>query len=187
MRIGLLSDTHIPEAAKALPPQIREVFRGVELILHAGDIYETWVLDELETIAPVLAALGDDDGSSVACDDRVKHRHTLSLDEITLWLTHVRPSYWDVGPQQEVDAINALQREADAINALRQEPDAIHARPPDIIVFGHSHLVTVHNSQGVLSLNPGSPTFPNYRRELGTVGMLTIEDGTVDPRIVQLE
>ena len=68
MRIGLISDTHIPDAAKALPPQVKEAFRDVDLIMHAGDLYEVSVLDELESIAPVLAALGDDDGDDVARD-----------------------------------------------------------------------------------------------------------------------
>ncbi len=57
MRIGLLSDTHIPEVAGALPYQIAKAFKGADLILHAGDIYTTSVLDNLEHIAPVLAAI----------------------------------------------------------------------------------------------------------------------------------
>ncbi len=56
MLIGLISDTHIPWAVKELPPEVGEAFRGVDLILHAGDIYSHAVLDELERIAPVLAA-----------------------------------------------------------------------------------------------------------------------------------
>ncbi len=50
MIIGLLSDTHIPEAEKELPPELMEAFRGVDLILHAGDIYIPSVLDNLEYI-----------------------------------------------------------------------------------------------------------------------------------------
>ena len=75
MRIGLISDTHIPHDAKAIPPQVKEVFRGVDLILHAGDIYLSSVLDELEEIAPVLAARGDDDSPSL--NGRVKARFEL--------------------------------------------------------------------------------------------------------------
>jgi len=47
MRIGLLSDTHIPEARSGLPPEVKKAFEGVDLILHAGDIYSLSVLDEL--------------------------------------------------------------------------------------------------------------------------------------------
>ena len=50
MRIGLISDTHIPENAEILPAQVREAFRNVDLILHAGDIYVVSVLDEVAAI-----------------------------------------------------------------------------------------------------------------------------------------
>src|SRR3972149_11115317 len=89
MRIGLISDTHVPEVEKEMPARILEVFAGVDLILHAGDIYTPSVLDVLERLAPVLAALGDDDYASG--DRRVKERHVLELAGQTLWLIHVGP------------------------------------------------------------------------------------------------
>jgi Calcineurin-like phosphoesterase superfamily domain len=55
VRIGLISDTHIPVAAKHLWPQVYEAFRGVDLIMHGGDLMVTDVIDWLEEIAPVLA------------------------------------------------------------------------------------------------------------------------------------
>ena len=48
MLIGLISDTHIPEAASELPPQVYKAFRGVDLILHGGDMHVIDVLDWLE-------------------------------------------------------------------------------------------------------------------------------------------
>jgi len=94
MRIGLISDTHIPEVAQALPPEVVQAFRGVELILHAGDIYVPAVLDELELIAPVVAAEGDDDYYSVITDERVKGKHILKLEGQTIWLVHENPYYY---------------------------------------------------------------------------------------------
>ncbi len=93
MRVGLLSDTHIPKAEKELPPELMEASRGVDLILHAGDIYITSVLDDLERIAPVLAARGDDDHGDTLTDQRVKEKHILELEGKTLWLIHERPFY----------------------------------------------------------------------------------------------
>ena len=61
MRIGLISDTHIPEAGPDMPAQVYEAFRGVDLILHAGDMHIIDVLDWLEGIAPVLGARGNGD------------------------------------------------------------------------------------------------------------------------------
>ncbi|MFC1991982.1 metallophosphoesterase family protein, partial [Chloroflexota bacterium] len=79
MRIGLLSDTHIPSVEKELPEIITSALRGVDLILHGGDIYTPSVLDDLEHIAPVLAASGDDDFGDTLSDERVKGKHILKL------------------------------------------------------------------------------------------------------------
>jgi len=169
MRIGLISDTHIPEVEKALPPQVMEAFRDVDLILHAGDIYITSVLDELENIAPVLAARGDDDYGNVVADKRVKEKHILNLDGQTLWLIHEKRDF-DIFTYQ--------------VSKNYQEQD--RQNPPDIVVFGHYHHTFVQHDRGVLLVNPGSPTFLNYRRGLGTVAILNIESGEADVHIVQL-
>lgn len=56
MLIGVLSDTH-----GKLPDEVFEAFKGVEHIIHAGDIGGRRVLDELEAIAPVIAVHGNAD------------------------------------------------------------------------------------------------------------------------------
>jgi uncharacterized protein len=89
MRIRLITDTHIPWERSELPPEVAEAFKGVSLILHAGDIYSHAVLDDLEQVAPVLAALGDDDYSLP--DKRIAEKHVLKLEGLTLWLIHERP------------------------------------------------------------------------------------------------
>jgi hypothetical protein len=165
----LLSDTHIPEAEKALPGEVMEAFRGVDLILHAGDIYIPSVLDELQQIAPVLAARGDDDYGAIEKDGRVKERHVITLDGQILWLIHERP-YPYMFPS--LQAKNS---------ADKPDPDA-----PDVVVFGHAHSTFVGNSGGVLFVNPGSPTFLRYRRGLGTVGILSFDSGQAEAQILQL-
>src|SRR5580765_5935800 len=62
-RIGVLSDTHCPEFMDRLPPRLFEALRGVEMILHAGDITAEATLTELRTVAPVEAVRGDHDRS----------------------------------------------------------------------------------------------------------------------------
>ena len=56
MKIGLISDTHMPGGATEIPSQVFDVFKGVDLIVHAGNIYTVSILDDLEAIAPVKAA-----------------------------------------------------------------------------------------------------------------------------------
>lgn len=53
MKIGLISDTHIPQYSKEPPPQVARAFQGVDLILHAGDIFTPSCIEWLERIAPV--------------------------------------------------------------------------------------------------------------------------------------
>jgi len=170
MRIGLLSDTHIPEAASALPPELMNAFQGVDLILHAGDIYVSSVLDTLQNIAPVLAARGDDDYGDTLLDRRVKEKHILQLEQQTLWLIHQRPlsPQWWQSPWWQ--------------SKLSPGQDSI----PDIVVFGHEHNTFKQEIDDILFISPGSPTFLHYRRGLGTIGILEINSHETDVNIVQL-
>ena len=58
-RIGLVSDTHMPERCDALPASLCAALGGVDLLLHAGDVGELLVLDRLSAIAPVVAVARD--------------------------------------------------------------------------------------------------------------------------------
>ena len=169
MRVGLLADTHIPDAAEELPPEVTEVFRGVDLILHAGDIYSRSVLDDLERIAPVLAARGDDDYLSTLTDERVKEKHVLKLEGQTLWLVHEKAYYFT----------SSWWKSRIASGQDRHDI-------PDIVVFGHEHRTVIQRLDDILYISSGSPTFLGYRRGLGTVGILDIDSGEADIRILQL-
>ena len=161
MRVGLITDTHIPSAASGIPTRVAEVFQGVDLILHAGDLYEASVMDELEKTAPVLVSLGDDDPLSLLEDARVEHEHVLHLEGHTVWLVHEPPWMYSLS------------------SASREEA-------PEVIVHGHNHDAGVWDSRGVLFVGSGSPTFLNYRRGRGTVGILEIDSAGVRASIVRL-
>ena len=161
MRIGLITDTHIPTVASEVPAQVADVFSGVDLILHAGDIYDLPVLDELERIAPVLAALGDDDSYALLKDERVKSKHVLDLEGHSLWLVHEMPFSFRFAAQQKAD-------------------------PPEIVVHGHSHEAQVRRHDGVLFIGSGSPTFLRYRRGPGSVAILELSPQGAEAFIVEL-
>lgn len=174
MLIGLISDTHIDSPSETLPLQIKGAFRGVDLILHAGDIWVPSVLDELESIAPVMAAWGDDDmQTDLGSDSRMMKGRCLLLNGATLWLMHIKPPYGLINPKKE--------SYPSRFNS--EDPEA----PPDVVVFGHTHSAHIEHYKDVLLVNPGSPTVPHYLPRLGTVGILSINSGDVDVRIVQLE
>ena len=159
MRIGLISDTHIPEAGKEIWPEIRSAFDGVDLILHGGDITVSRVLDELETIAPVLAAQGNHDDHLYA-DPRVELIHHLELEGHSLALLH------RFGPV-----------ESDINDLIHVWLDDVR---PMVIVCGDSHYTYLEWKEDVLVINPGSPTLPrNLSPRLGNVGILELVSGKV--------
>jgi putative phosphoesterase len=170
MRIGLISDTHIPEACQELWPQVVAAFRGVDLILHAGDVYELRVIDELNELAPVYVARGNGDegsgGRAVQPDDeRVRDAWSFLLGGVKIGLTHVVP----------VPKIARILG--------RHFPDG----KPEVLVYGDTHVEAIDIIDGVLCVNPGSPTYPhNLNTQLGTIGFLEIEDGKPNASIWQL-
>ena len=166
MRVGLIADTHIPRDVRGLPPHVKEAFKSVDLVLHAGDIYTSAVLDELESIAPVLAARGNGDWSFPQ-DRRLKDSHTLDIAGVSLGITHGldyprSPDYYDA--------------------AMRRE----FGRRVDVLVCGDTHTAMLEALNGVCLVNPGSPALPDNRYELGTVGLLEISGSRFEARIVRL-
>jgi putative phosphoesterase len=155
MRVGLLSDTHIPVAPE-LFPEIKAALQGVDVILHAGDIVLSRVLDELEAIAPVYAAQGNHDGH-LESDPRVKPLHILELEGFAVALLHVFEP-WDSGRGW----LSGLLGGAWA----------------DVVISGDSHLEGMEVVEGTLCINAGSATMPRNRSPRpGHVGFLTLERG----------
>lgn len=178
VRVGLVADTHIPEARAELWPEVLDAFAGVDLILHGGDIHDLSVLDALERLAPVHAARGNgEDGSGfrgAAPDDgRLAHAWLLDVGGCTVALTH------DV-PVPEVPPHLTVARWCE--RRFGSSADEI-----DVMVYGDTHVEALDLISGVLCVNPGSPTFPHNRStQLGTVGFLEIEGGRARASIVQL-
>ncbi len=180
MLIGLLSDTHIASTDRALPPQVKEAFQGVDLILHLGDVWIPAVLDELEEVAPVLVARGDDDmDEDLGNDSRMEDRQVLHIDGVTVWGSHIKPRYGEIVHPKDTNSYHALFN--------RGRPHEVVGELPDVVAFGHSHFAEIEHYKGVLLVNPGSLTMPGYIPKLGTVGFLTIEDGKAEARLLQLE
>lgn len=164
VRIGLIADTHILQEGVEPPQQVAEIFEGVKLILHAGDLIVLSVLDWLEKIAPVLAVRGNGD-SGLPPDPRLADTRTLSICGKRIGLCHNLDTHRDLQ--------NTMAR--------------YFGGKVDIIVFGDTHVASIETHEGVLFINPGSPSIPRGLVGVpGTVGMLDIIDGAVEARIIQL-
>jgi uncharacterized protein len=143
MRVGVISDTH-----GRLPAEVFELFAGVDLIVHAGDIGSIGILDDLAVLAPVVAVYGNTDGMEVR--RRVRAVATHDVAGRRLVVTH--------GDPYGVPTAAALRAD---------HPDA------DIIVFGHTHRPLVDPANDRLVLNPGSAGAPRYGLE-ASVALLAV-------------
>jgi putative phosphoesterase len=160
VRVAVLSDTHAPRRWRGCPAAVAERLRGVDVILHAGDVCTAGVLDELAEFAPVRVVCGNNDGADVVEWDAPETLE-LDLDGLRVGMIH------DSGP-----ATGRLAR------MRRRFPAA------ELVVFGHSHIPLDESGDGLRIFNPGSPT-DRRRQPRGTMGLLDIERGRlVEARIV---
>lgn len=167
LRIGLIADTHMPARWAALPASLPDVFAGVDLIFHAGDIGELWVLDELSRIAPVVAVHGNDETAEATA--ALPYRQTLGPLGRRLVLTHSHHQ----DPQREA-AIRANQTwgpKDDYWASLGKDHGA------DIVVFGHTHIPMAVEHGGISLINPGAIPSASWftRQTLQTVAVLTLD------------
>ncbi|WJH34012.1 metallophosphoesterase [Paenibacillus sp. CC-CFT747] len=152
MRIGVVSDTHMPSRAKGLPAALVAGLKGVDRILHAGDFTSPDVIAMLEELAPLDAVMGNNDGEDIY--RRFDRRKVLELAGYRIGLIH-GDGY---GRTTEERARAAFSED-----------------PPDVIIFGHSHVPYKAFDQGVLMFNPGSPT-DKRRQPAFSYGILELGD-----------
>ena len=151
MRLGVISDTH-----GMLRPQVFEVFRKVDHILHGGDIGEWDLIVELQAIAPVTAVYGNTDSFDIR--SRVPQVAELELDGFPIVVTH-GDQFGSPTPAKLHDAFP-------------------HA---DIIIFGHSHKPLLELiDKTVTVMNPGGAGAARFSIP-PSVGILELEPG-IPPR-----
>lgn len=121
MKIGLISDTH-----GLMRPEALDALKGVERILHAGDVGTPEVLDALERIAPTTAVRGNVDRAAWA--DALPMTEWVECDGVVFYMIHI-------------------------LEDLDIDPGAAGV---DVVLYGHSHKPAASERDGVLYLNPGS-------------------------------
>jgi hypothetical protein len=132
--IGLISDTHLPSRATALPSAVYSAFAGVDLIIHCGDVTDKNCLDELSAIAPLVAVKGNMDSGDIGLNSQEE----LSINnKFTLCVSHGSGSPFDI-----------KQRLYKIFTPFK----------PDIICYGHTHVCNDEIYNSIRFLNPGSAT-----------------------------
>jgi len=120
-RVGIISDTH-----GALLAGVFRAFKGLDCILHAGDIGGHEILRSLGNLAPVTAVRGNTDIDPWA--ESLPLRETVQIEDALIYLVH-RPQDIDIDPV---------------------------AANVNVIIYGHTHQAAAETENGVLFMNPGS-------------------------------
>jgi putative phosphoesterase len=119
--IGVISDTH-----GLVRPEVMEAFRGVELILHAGDVGRPGVLTTLQAVAPVVAVRGNVDRGKWA--EKLPATEGVQFGPFWFYILH-------------------------DVHQLDLDPAAAGF---SAVISGHSHRPSADERNGVFFLNPGS-------------------------------
>lgn len=151
--VGLISDTH-----GLLRPGVHDALAGVELILHAGDVGGSAILDELSMIAPVKAVFGNTD----------PHDEPGLVPEIVIEVGGLRVH---VSHGHEVGSPTPAK--------LAARYDA------DVVVYGHTHRPLVTQHDGRLFVNPGAAGAKRFNIS-PSVGKLTIANGKAEIEIIDI-
>lgn len=149
MRIGVVADTHVAELLPSLPDSVGRALEGVDLILHAGDLTDPSVLDDLRRIAPVVAVRGNHDEE--ARIEGLPRDVLVRAGGLRIGLTHGHR--W--GPAELAAGLVSLIVGRPVIAGFDR---AARRRfgPVDIVVVGHLHLPMRRRVGGVLVFSPGA-------------------------------
>ena len=151
MRLGVISDTH-----GLLRPEVFDIFKAVDHILHGGDVGKLAILKDLEALAPVTAVYGNTDGLELR--SRLPQVATLQLDGFDIVVTH-----------------------GDQLGS--PTPAKLHAAFPraEVIVYGHTHRPLLELvDKTVTVMNPGGAGAARFGLK-PSVGILELEPG-IPPR-----
>ncbi|MGD9696357.1 MAG: metallophosphoesterase family protein [Thermoleophilia bacterium] len=149
MRVGVVADTHVGEFLPRLPPEVLELMEGADLILHAGDVADPSVLEELREVAPVVAVKGNHDRGPGL--DHLPRDIVVRVGGARIGLTH--------GSRAAAVELPAI---AWSVAGGRPRLLGFHGhmrrrfRDVDIVVVGHLHMPIRRMVRGALVFSPGS-------------------------------
>lgn len=151
--IGLISDTH-----GLVRPAVHDALKGVEIILHAGDVGGPEILAELRLIAPVRAVFGNTDP----------------------------PGTSELSPSIEMEVSGLRIHVSHGNEVGSPTPERLSARyDSDVVIYGHTHRQLVTQLNGQLFVNPGAAG-PRRFNLSASVGILTIENGKPEVSIIDI-
>jgi len=162
-RIGVIADTHLPTRARYIPSRVFEIFAGVQLILHAGDLVDDSVVAELSAVAPVEAVAGNMD--PLLLGRKLGRIKLIRIGCLAIGLLH-----------------GDLNGRLVNFSLVK---DLFLPNQPAAIVFGHLHEPVAKRVGEILFFNPGSAVDPRRVRR-PSCGLLTISGPEVHGDIIYI-
>jgi putative phosphoesterase len=165
--LGLLSDTHFQDRLFELPARLPAIFAGVGLILHAGDVGEISVLDDLSRIAPVVAVHGNDE--PVYVKQWLPYQQLVTVHGLRILLCH---THYPDPAEERAKRTGPWGPKLDRIAGMGR---SVGAR---VVVCGHTHVPLVYRCDHVTVVNPGALASGNYfsRQASASVARLQVFD-----------
>ncbi len=160
--VGLIADTHVPVRARAIPKKVFAIFENADFIVHAGDLVELAVIDELEQLAPVLAVHGNMDGPEVS--GALPKLNSLKVSDWKIGVMHDPSTMLGMGRMREIAKHNGF----------------------NVFVYGHTHNPSIKWEGKTLYVNPGSATNPVSFMSRSSVALLKVTRDAITPEIVNV-
>ena len=123
--VGVISDTH-----GHLSAHLPEIFKAVDVIIHAGDIDNPDTFNALKSLAPVIAVRGNMDRGNWS--KGLLKSEFIEIGQVSVYVVH-------------------------DIDDLDIDPESIKVK---VVISGHTHRPAISNKSGVLYVNPGSASSP---------------------------
>lgn len=180
MVIGIVADTHVPDRLENLHPGLCAGFRsaGVAQILHAGDVCNQAVLDELSETAPVMAVQGNRD--LLLNGNLLPKTQLFEVFGKKIGLLHGHGNMWLYVVEKFNFLLHGYQLSYYRKLAIKTFPDA------DVFVYGHTHKPENERFGNRLIFNPGSAGMGGWGY-VPSYGIIRIaEDGTMRSEIIEL-
>jgi putative phosphoesterase len=160
MRICVISDTHIRDRYEEVPEDLSRELGNTDLIIHAGDFSSLEYYEELRSIKPLKAALGNLDAAELR--PLLKEREVFTIEKFKVGIMH------------------GFGRPESVLENVRKSFDDSFS----LVIFGHTHNSFNEKIGKTIYFNPGSPTDKIFAIA-NSYGLIEIEK-TINAKIVKL-